>query len=273
MDELEKLMLELGTENYEDDTAYIKLLLEKEQESKDRVLQMIALLLVSGNKRTVMRKIHAETDNLFGFLRSNLKETLESRFFDTYNHTTYNIFKTVGGKEFEKPALPDMNWHITKQSYLDDLKYYENRLKYDLKIAIDRGLVLKAPGSETANIVSKPFKALNNSTKGLVDTELTYVERQANSAAYEDQGADEYKFVATLDTVTCETCAELDGKIFKLSEKEVGVNYPPMHKFCRCAAVGNFDYTERMAKDKDGKPIYVKAETTYKEWLEKYGKV
>jgi uncharacterized protein with gpF-like domain len=36
-----------------------------------------------------------------------------------------------------------------------------------------------------------------------------------------------------LDSRTSEICRELNGKRFKLSEAEVGVNYPPMHPNCR----------------------------------------
>jgi SPP1 gp7 family putative phage head morphogenesis protein len=30
----------------------------------------------------------------------------------------------------------------------------------------------------------------------------------------------------------------MNGKRFKLSEAEAGVNYPPLHSNCRCAVLG-----------------------------------
>ena len=40
---------------------------------------------------------------------------------------------------------------------------------------------------------------------------------------------DKYEFLATLDSRTCSVCGKLDGKVFKLTEAKVGVNYPPLH--------------------------------------------
>lgn len=46
-------------------------------------------------------------------------------------------------------------------------------------------------------------------------------------------GAIEYKYCAILDNRTSEICKQLDGNEFKLSQAQVGVNFPPMHPNCR----------------------------------------
>lgn len=95
--------------------------------------------------------------------------------------------------------------------------------------------------------------------------------------SYLEDGVETYKYVATLDIETCERCAELDGKIFKVRDAEFGVNYPPMCKTCRCTTVPYYyedsDYSDdtRMARDPvTGKPYEVPANMTYKEWYKKY---
>lgn len=273
MDELEKLMLKLGEDNYIYDMEYLQTVLEKQKESRERILALIALFF-SGKirKRKLIKAINIEIDSLFGEIESSFRKTMKEVYTNTFLNTVYNVGKTFGMRDFDIPDLPNMKWHIGNQSYLDDLAYYRNRLKYDLTIGIDKGIILNQSTSEIDFIVEKPFKTARNSTKRLVDTELTYVEREANSDAYESQGIGQYKYVATLDTVTCDTCARLDGKVFSLSEKKVGVNYPPMHPNCRCCVVGNIDFKQRSARDADGKTIYVDGKMTYDEWKKQYGK-
>lgn len=271
MDELENLMIELGADDYLDDMDYLQYLLKKEKESKERIIQMIALLFATNNKRKTMKAINEEIDKLFAFLTSDFSKTLKNRFDNTYNKTIFNMQKTIGGVEVKKATFPFINWHINNQSYIDDLEYYKNRLKYDLKIVIDRGIVLKQNVNEVTMIAEKPFKTLSNSTKSMVDTELTYIERQANATAYETQGIKEYRYVAALDSVTCDKCAELDEiGVFKFSDKEVGVNYPPIHSHCRCVVVANMSYKERSARDKAGKTILIDGDMTYEKWKKEY---
>jgi hypothetical protein len=81
--------------------------------------------------------------------------------------------------------------------------------------------------------------------------------------------------VATLDSRTSEICQEMDGKTFRMSEWEVGVNAPPFHVNCRTTTIPYFDDEfsntgKRAARGEDGKTYYVPADTTYKEWEKAY---
>ncbi|WP_201308089.1 minor capsid protein [Companilactobacillus farciminis] len=71
----------------------------------------------------------------------------------------------------------------------------------------------------------------------LVITEMGHIAEQATSKAYEESGIEEYEYMATLESHTCEVCSRLDGKIFKMSEKREGINYPLIHPHCRCTTV------------------------------------
>ncbi len=77
-------------------------------------------------------------------------------------------------------------------------------------------------------------KRSTSDLRRLVVTEGTYVANQAMMQPFEESGLyDEYKFVALIDSRTSPTCRSLEGQTFKMSEKEVGVNFPPMHPNCR----------------------------------------
>ena len=55
-------------------------------------------------------------------------------------------------------------------------------------------------------------------------------------------GFKEFVFIANSNC--CETCKALNGKHFKVSKLEIGVNAPPMHDGCRCSLAAYEDREE-----------------------------
>ena len=100
----------------------------------------------------------------------------------------------------------------------------------------------------------------------LIRTETTYFHGESDKAAYEAAGVDEYEYVATLDSRTCEVCAALDGKHFKLKDAQAGVNYPPMHPNDRCTTV-EYDPDDALDWYNSGKKM--PENMTYEEWAER----
>ena len=114
----------------------------------------------------------------------------------------------------------------------------------------------------------------------IVMTESAFFATEAQKDCFNELGVEEYVIVSALDRHVCETCGELDGKVFKMSEMEAGVTAPPFHPWCRCCTAPHFDdlegVGERYARDIEaGKRYTVPRDMTYKEWKEqqdaKYG--
>lgn len=60
-----------------------------------------------------------------------------------------------------------------------------------------------------------------------------------------------------------------------LKTKIHGKNFPPLHSFCRCTTVAEFDDDvidglQRRARDENGKSILVPQDMTYKQWSKEY---
>lgn len=111
--------------------------------------------------------------------------------------------------------------------------------------------------------------------------EASFAMEQAHFAAYEEDGVEEYEFIATLSEKTCPVCGELDGKVFRVSERRPGVNSNPMHVNCHCTTAPHIPGLDesvkrtRTARDPvTGKSVAVEAQT-YEEWrkerVDKYG--
>ena len=92
----------------------------------------------------------------------------------------------------------------------------------------------------------------------LVYTEGTYVSRMAQAEELKREGFDSYTIQAVHDGRTCEQCHGVEGKTFRFEDMQVGVNFPPLHPYCRCQiapAVDDWDAwqqkQEELAKQKE----------------------
>lgn len=257
------------------DEEYLKAILHEEQVAKQEI-EYLLLLLWAGKikKREFYNKTKGIIDELFAEIEEDMAAELEKRHHEGYTEGAFLAQLVLG--EFSKvsyAATYNPKWHMNNGSFIDDLRYFKNRLVDDISKEVERLRALKAPVESAISSIVKPFKKLSNSTKAMVDTEMVHAERQGLKTAYLDYDAKKYRYLATLDGLTCERCAELDGKVFLLSQAVVGANYPPMHPFCRCTVIpvfSDFETTKRYAKDENGETIEVTG-MTYEEWKEKYG--
>lgn len=73
---------------------------------------------------------------------------------------------------------------------------------------------------------------------------------------------------------TSPMCQEHDGKVYELAKAEVGVNYPPLHPWCRSSIAPEIDgisrtHMTRWARDPvTGEEMKVPRDMTYREWLD-----
>ena len=125
---------------------------------------------------------------------------------------------------------------------------------------------------ETSKALSKRLDADLKNCIRLIHTEHSYFMGEATAKAYEEMNVEKYQFLATLDNRTSEICQKLDGKVFNLKDRVVGVNASPMHVSCRSCEIPYIDnnYLTRFARDSKGKRIEIPSSITYKEWREIY---
>ncbi len=219
-----------------------------------------------------------------------LEKRLISEFRHSYYKTTFDIQQCTGEYcDFEKIPSGRVKEAI-RHKWLG--KNYSERVWSNTDITAEKLKKIIISGVMTGQSVKTMTDALETAIgttcdegarhrfSRLIRTEVNYISGQAAQRAYKQAGIEEYVFLATLDKRTCHecakgekmSCAELDGKRFKLSEAKVGVNKHPMHPYCRCS---DYPYIEgkkgtRSARDKNGKTIFVPADMTYSEWYREY---
>ena len=95
-------------------------------------------------------------------------------------------------------------------------------------------------------------KVSRNDAYRLIYTEGTYVMNEARAAAFEAD-TEEYIFRVQYDKPRRsgwrDICDDLDGKVFKYSERKPGINFPPMHPWCHCTATPHISDREKWMED------------------------
>jgi SPP1 gp7 family putative phage head morphogenesis protein len=87
---------------------------------------------------------------------------------------------------------------------------------------------------EMIKAVAHEFDKSTGVAARLIRTESNYVFNQGILKGWIAKRPNaEYRFVAIIDERTSWYCKEQEGKIYKVADAKVNVNYPPMHPWCR----------------------------------------
>lgn len=92
-------------------------------------------------------------------------------------------------------------------------------------------------GYPVAKALQKELGVSKNNAKRLALTELTRVRIDSRLQRFKDNGVQEYKYNAIIDTRTSDVCQGLNGLVFSIDEAKAGVNLPPMHPYCRSSVL------------------------------------
>lgn len=181
-------------------------------------------------------------------------------------------FSRIDQKQIDR--VLSMNWsgkHYSTRIW-NNTKDLAQTLKEEMLVSLLTG----RPERETAELIYSKFASGAMQARRLVRTESAFVSGELTAKAYEECDIEKYRFLATLDLRTSKICRELDGKVFQVSKRKKGQNYPPMHPWCRSTTISIIDEDilkkmERRAYDpKTGRTMMVPANMTYQQWYQKY---
>lgn len=201
---------------------------------------------------------------------------------DTYYRGIYDVQRQVGfqfsfahidQKTFDRLLKSKWSGKNFSSRIWDNTQQVADTVKEELLLEMLTGKTL----DDCAEAIQYRFQVGAHQSRRLIRTESNFVSGQMQLKAYEECDAEYYEYVATLDSRTDEECGRLDGKRFKVSDARPGVNFHPMHPFCRCSDIIALDDDmkaglERRARDpKTGKLVKVPASTNYMQWAKDNG--
>ena len=218
--------------------------------------------------------------------RDAIGKTMRQVYESSYHHAVYEAAR-MSGLDLQTGPIDEgaleiiLNKKWSGQNYSERVWNNTQKVADALKEEFMIGALTGKTEKEMTDSINEQFLSGRNKARRLVRTESSYIHNEAHFQAYKDYGIEEYRFVATLDLRTSQICRERDGSVYRVNDKKIGVNAPPMHPWCRSTTIMNLDdetmhNLERFARDPvTGERMKVPADETYKEWhkrmVEKHG--
>ena len=216
---------------------------------------------------------HSEKKGSDAFYSDLMKDSYYKATFDLQQQTGL-AYSFSDLPETEIKRLQGLKW--TGEAYSDRIWSNTGALASSVKDELLVSLMTGRSVRDTSQAIAERFEVGQNKARRLVRTESAFFHNQMELLSYEDAEIEKYKFVAVLDKRTSHICQEHDNKVYDTDKAVPGVNYPPLHPWCRSTTIAHdddIDYSklERRARNPEtGKVEYVPADMSYKEWYDKY---
>ena len=232
-----------------------------------------------------LEALQLQVKNSIETLRNNENKMLEDylikTYEDTYYHSLYEISKGLNLKTSFATLDKNKINQVIGKPWLSDGKTFSDRIWQDkeqlintLRTKITQSFIIGSTLDEAVEDISKfvsdKIKNKEYVARRLLETESAAYASKAQIEAFKSIDVEKYEIVATLDLHTSEICQEMDGKVFNISDQEIGITVPPFHSHCRTVIAPYFDdESTRASRDENGEYKEVKY-MNYKEWKEQY---
>ena len=173
----------------------------------------------------------------FDELQKYYEEILTDRTISEFERQAGILGKTIQNNVKAADAIVNASFH--NATYSERIWMYQDMLKNELSSLLQIGLIQGQNPRKLATHLRKRFGVSQSNAERLMITELARVQTEAQKQSFEQNGFEEYTFLA-LGTA-CPICRALDEKHFKVAKMMPATNAPPMHPRCRCSVAAYED--------------------------------
>lgn len=196
----------------------------------------------------------------------------------SYYHTAFEVQRGLGVgwslqaiNEETITKVLSRPWTADMQTFRDRCWTNKQALVNSVNTQLTQMIIRGEAPDRAIAAISKQFEVSKSKAGRLVMTESAAFASAGQKDSFEELGVEKYKVVVSLDTSTCDLCGAMDGKVFKMSEYQVGLTAPPFHPWCRCCTCPYFSdmegVGERYARDAiTGERFKVPGSMTYEQW-------
>lgn len=190
-----------------------------------------------------------------------------------------DAYRMICKRNAEKPVPPGMNCDWKKRYYEGLVTFrtiYECQMKNSKNKIITAAAIyanMSGDGLRNVECYLKNAYCMENDIRDSLFYAHSLLSTELHFDSYAKYGIKKYRFLSSLDEFTCPICGKLDGQVFDLKAKRIGVNCPPMHKGCRCTTISANTpkcTDTRFARDSNGRGIEVPASMNWEMWKEQY---
>ncbi|MEH7216995.1 minor capsid protein [Bacillus toyonensis] len=183
----------------------------------------------------LMNEIDLALIRAYGEQQITMEEHLKQVAAETYYETSGLVANFVRLPEEELIQIITVPW--SGEEFSDTIWKNKTLLVFNLRKTITSGLIRGASVQQMARELRKTVGNSKYASERIIRTETGYVMNEATAKSYTDNGMERYEFMANVDSRTSKVCKRLNKKVYKVSDRQVGVNFPPMHPNCRSFVV------------------------------------
>ena len=218
-----------------------------------------------------------EIEKLYGNYHDSIDEHIANLYTSGYYHTAYEVQRGIGVgwqmQSFNPEKVNDIihkPWAVDGRNFSERIWTDKTKLINNMHDSLTRMCITGESPDRAIREISQNMKVSRSQAARIVQTESAAFSAKAQETCFSDLDVEEFEVVETLDSHTCPTCGEMDGKHFPMKDYKIGVTVPPFHPNCRGCTCPYFndEFTtgERVARGADGKKYYVPENMTYEEW-------
>ena len=181
--------------------------------------------------------INVELTKVTHEYQMTLEDALIGLFTEQYKEVSelLGIMAPVINREAIKTII---EYPYAGKMFSDRIWDNKDALVKHIKQALTAGIIRGDSIQKMSRQLKKDLNVLYYQAERLVRTETNYAMNQGHLKGYADSGVvEKYEFLAAIDSRTSKLCKNQNGKVYKLSDATVGVNFPPLHPHCRSTVV------------------------------------
>ncbi len=224
----------------------------------------------------VQARVDQTVKDLYRVTKTKTDDTLDYIAKESYYREMFSLQQQVGeafpiedmtAEDLERIVRTRWSGASYSERIWENTQELADAVKEEMLLSVLTGKSL----NRIARDIQKKFGGTFNSARRLVRTEACYVTNQIQLEAFRRAGVKEYIYSAILDERTSEICRDLDGQRFKVKNAKVGVNYPPMHPWCRSSVVAAMpesliDRLKRKARNFWGRIRSIPKSLSFNDW-------
>lgn len=218
-----------------------------------------------------------EMEKLFGNYSDTVDKHISDIYTSAYYHTAFEVQHGIGvGWDMQKLSEEKVSdiihrpWAADGRNFSERIWTSKTQLINNLHNSLTRMCITGEAPDRAIRELSKSMGVSRSQAANIIQTESAAFSAKAQENCYSELDVEEFEVVETLDSHTCSTCGDMDGKHFPMKDYVIGVTVPPFHPRCRGCTCPYFDdeFTngERIARGEDGKQYYVPEKMTFNEW-------
>ena len=181
--------------------------------------------------------INVELTKVTHEYQMTLEDTLIGLFTEQYKEVSelMGVMAPVINREAIKTII---EYPYAGKMFSDRIWDNKDALVKHIQQNLTAGIIRGDSIQKMSRQLKKDLNVLYYQAERLVRTETNYAMNQGHLKGYADSGVvEKYEFLAAIDSRTSKLCKNQNGKVYKLSDAVVGVNFPPLHPHCRSTVI------------------------------------